>query len=222
MLVIGLAGGIASGKSFVADCFVNCGSERINADEIGHQVLEQAEVIEAIVARWGDSVLQDSGQIDRKALGRRVFNTGDSSTQGIVDKHEALKGRDDDELKILESITHPRIEERIREQLIEFKRTSDKSAVVMDAPVMFKTGWDQVCDKIVFVHSDIAIRQQRASARGWQKGELERRESFQMTLEEKRQRSTDFVDNSHSKQKTNDQVFQLWQDWNLKVLSSSD
>ena len=218
MLVIGLAGGIASGKSFVAACFVRLGCERINADEIGHQVLMEAEVIEAIVSQWGESVLQSNGQIDRQRLGQRVFQRDASQSS---DEERSTK-KDYVELKILESITHPRIGDRIQKQLDQFKLESAKQAIVLDAPVMFKAGWDQVCDRIVFVDAEISVRRQRAAERGWPADELERRESFQLSIDQKRSRSTDVIDNSKSQDVTFQQVTQLWQDWNLNDETSKE
>lgn len=221
MLVVGLTGGIASGKSFVADCFVSLGSERINADQIGHQVLREADVVQAIANQWGESVLQSDGQVDRRELAKRVFQKVDGKTyretDTVLESREKLKNA---ELEILESITHPRIGERIREQLNQFKLNSKKPAVVLDAPVMFKAGWDQACDRIVFVHAELEIRQQRATQRGWSEDELMRREADQLPLEAKRDRSTDFIDNSNSQEMTIQQINQLWQDWNLANDSS--
>lgn len=220
MLVVGLTGGIASGKSFVADCLVGLGCERINADEIGHQVLEQVDVIEAIVAYWGSDVLQANGQIDRKELGQRVFNSRHVITSDVPsdDEFDNQTESDTAELKVLESITHPRIGQTIREQLDRFKNESNKPAIILDAPVMFKAGWDRVCDRIIFVHANLEVRQNRARKRGWPDGELQRRESFQLRLDQKRQRATDVIDNSDDSEKTRFQINQLWQDWKLKQL----
>lgn len=205
MLVIGLAGGIASGKTLVARCFEYFGAAVLNADRMGHEVLRDPEVIAAIVSQWGTSVLTD-GEINRGALGRIVFGS-------------ALD--DSGPLGILERITHPRIGDRIQQRLTELKRES-VPAVVFDAPVMFKAGWDRMCDRIVFVESELAIRQQRASQRGWEPDEIVRRESRQTPIDEKRLHSTDFIDNSKSKTGTIQQAHQLWCQWNLPLPAGLD
>ena len=199
MLVIGLAGGIASGKSLVAGCFQHFGATILDADRIGHEVLRQPEVIAAIKSRWGEKVLKN-GEIDRSALARIVF----SSNQ-----------LDFSELAHLELITHSRIGEKIRSRLERLESTTP--AVVLDAPVMFKAGWDQMCDKVVFVDADIAIRRRRARLRGWSEDELARREAFQLPIAKKRARSTDFIDNSESREATYIQARRLWRDWGLDL-----
>jgi dephospho-CoA kinase len=86
--------------------------------------------------------------------------------------------------------------------------------VVLDAPVMFQSGWDRWCDRIVFVDCAPGLRRQRAAERGWPEGELERREAFQMSLGEKRRRSTDVIDNSRRDDIVwlRHQVLALWTD----------
>ena len=91
MLVIGLAGGVASGKSLVARCFEHFGAIVLDADRIGHEVLKEPDVIAAVESQWGKTVLKD-GKIDRRALGQIVFGSTDCNTN---------------HLEILERITHP-------------------------------------------------------------------------------------------------------------------
>jgi len=201
MLVIGIAGGVASGKSLVADCFQHFGAEILDADRAGHEALKNPDVIESIVSHWGKSVLKD-GKIDRRALGKIVF---DPTPTGA------------DSLKTLEEITHPLIGKTIRQELDELKSRSDIPAAVLDAPIMFKANWDQLCDKIVFVNADVKVRQKRARERGWDTDELEKRESRQTPIEEKQSRSTDFINNSKSKEETYLQARDLWRAWKLKL-----
>ena len=200
MIVIGIAGGIASGKSSVADCFERLGATVLNADRMGHEILDEPEVKQKIVESWGGDVLTE-GKVDRAALARVVFAAADAEQQ----------------LASLEQMTHPVIGQRIRECLTELEM-SKTPAVVLDAPVMFKSGWDRFCNKIVYVHADRASRQKRAADRGWSAGELERRESMQVELETKRLRSTDQIDNSSSMENLFSQVEKLWCRWRLPVL----
>lgn len=201
MLVIGIAGGVASGKSLVARCFQRFGAEILDADRVGHEVLRDNQVIDKIVRQFGEIVLQ-KGEIDRRVLGRIVF---DPSPEGVRS------------LKRLEQITHPQIGARIQNELSTFKSESDFPAVVLDAPVMFKANWDRLCDKIVFVHADNTLRRERASQRGWDDNELARRESQQLPILEKRSRSTDLIDNSGSRTETYGQASKLWKAWGLTV-----
>jgi dephospho-CoA kinase len=115
---------------------------------------------------------------------------------------------------MLERITHPRIGAKVKQHLSAL-RAQHVSVVVLDAPVMLKAGWQNVCDRIVFVQTDLPIRLRRAATRGWDENELLKRESFQTSLEEKRNCSTDIVDNSGTQEETFSQVETLWQNWNL-------
>jgi dephospho-CoA kinase len=188
----------------VARCFQHFGATILDADRIGHEVLREPEVIAAIRSRWGEAVLKN-GEIDRSALGRIVFDSNQ---------------RDSNELAHLESITHSRIGEKIRSRLERLESTTP--AVVLDAPVMFKAGWDQMCDKIVFVDAELSIRQQRARQRGWDEDELARREARQTPIAEKQSRSTDFIDNSKSKEETYVQARDLWRAWKLYLPTELD
>ena len=198
MLVIGLTGGIASGKSFVAECFAETGCPIIDADSIGHEVLMLPEIVGQIRENFGDKVIVD-GNVDRSALAAIVFaNQSDGPSE---------------ELKLLESITHPEIGRWMSRRLTEIEQSNSAQAVIMDAPVMFKAKWDRFCDHIVFVHASLETRQQRAALRGWPVGELERRERQQLPLDQKRERSTDVVDNSGSADGTRQQVRNLMRKW---------
>ena len=198
MLIIGLAGGIASGKSLVAKCFERQGAVIIDADKIGHQVLRLPEVIQETTNAWGESVLAD-GQINRSALAAIVF-------RGEDDNRQLLK---------LEQITHPRIKQRLSEEFERLRSDGETRAVVLDAPVMFKAGWDKLCDKIVFVAATHDVRLARALERGWDENELDHRESRQTALNIKQELSTDSIDNSRSVESTENQVLKLWQAWGL-------
>ena len=198
MLIIGLSGGIASGKSLVAKCFEQLGAALIDADKVGHEVLDQMEVQSLLVSRWGSDLIKDK-KVDRHHLAGIVFRADG----------------DDRQLVELEAITHPRIRQQIELRLESLKNLGRVPAVVLDAPVMFRAGWDDMCDQIVFVDASIQVRTQRAVSRGWKMGELERRESRQVAVEEKRKRSTCTVDNSGSEQDTGDQVERLWRKWKL-------
>ena len=202
MLVIGVAGGVASGKSLVTKCLQHFGASVLDADKLGHEVLQQPDVIEQIVARWGTSVLTDERTIDRKQLAGIVFSPGAQGQQ---------------ELAALEAITHPRIAKLIEIRMSEIESVIQPPALVLDAPVMFKAKWDLLCDKIVFVETPLEVRQRRAADRGWPANELAKRESHQTAISEKRSRSTDVIDNSGSKHETYQALQKLWQSWGLAL-----
>lgn len=202
MIVIGLAGGIACGKSLVAECFKDLGCVIVDADQVGHEVLCMPLVVDQIYQKWGGRVVVE-GKVDRRELAKVVFpSDADSPTEA---------------LKYLEQLTHPEIGKLVQKRLKQFRASGDLPAVVLDAPVMFKANWDRFCDKIVFVDADLQVRKQRAKERGWSETELERRESHQMSLEQKRKRSTDFVTNSGSIDELKQQIRQLWRHWDISA-----
>ena len=225
MKVIGITGGIASGKSFVARCFERLGCQRIDADEISHEVLREEEVIAAVRGHWGPTVFNEDGQVDRKRLGQIVFENS-----ALVDTDSNRTGRSTvdsmDQLTKLESILHPRVCVRVIEQIEKLRQQNKKNlvlcpAIVLDAPVMFKTELADRCDEVVFVDSPETIRQQRAAERGWAVDELRRRESRQLSVAEKKRRSTAIINNSGNADETRRQVQNLMSQWSLAELGDT-
>lgn len=196
MKIIGLLGGVASGKSLVAEQFCRLGAGLLDGDRAGHEVLRLTDVRQFIHQRWGEGVIGPDGEVDRKALGRIVF---DPSPQG----RQALEQ--------LEAITHPRITERLRQQVAELA-AAGRAVAVLDAPVMLKAGWDQFCDHIVFVDVPREARLSRAAARGWRQEDFAARESAQEPIAVKRARADLVIDNSGSPEQTREQVERLWRD----------
>ncbi len=205
MLTIGLAGGVASGKTYVAMQFACLGARLVNADKLGHEVLEVPEVIRQLTSRFGNQILDQKGQIVRSRVAEIVFGDDDVSKE---------------ELTFLEQITHPRIAEKIQKQ-IEDAAEQKNPALVLDAPLMFKACWDQLCDKIVFVHASREVRLRRAMARGWTEDHFELREQSQTPMDIKRSRATDVIDNHDSKE-TVQQILELWKKWNLPLLNQNE
>ncbi len=200
MITIGIAGGVASGKSVVSARLAELGGCVLDADRLGHEVLEQAEVIAAAEERWGASVISDSGAIDRSAIAKRVFAKGDKGAK---------------ELAWWESCTHPRITQLLKNrltELLEQERTSgDEIVFVLDAPVMFKAGWDKLCDHLVFVDTPEDVRMERALKRNdWDEQQFRDREASQLSVEEKMKLASFVVDNSGSLIKTYEQVQRFW------------
>jgi dephospho-CoA kinase len=194
MQIIGLLGGVASGKSFVAEQFRRLGAEVLDADRVGHEVLLLPEVRSAIRKHFGDKVFREDGQVDRKALGRIVFGPQPDGPR---------------ELAILEQITHPEIRRRLKSQG-ERMAADGVPAAILDAPVMLKSGWDEICSAIVFVDVPDNVRRERASARGWTNEEFAAREAAQESLEVKRRRADFVIDNSATAGYTQEQIERLW------------
>lgn len=197
MRMIGVVGGIASGKSEVTRHLERLGALQLDADRAGHRVLEEPEVRAALVARWGPGIVQEDGSLSRREIGRQVFGNHSGATEDRV---------------FLERIMHPRIAARLQEQLKEAQAAGRKVAV-LDAPLLFEAGWDAMCDEILFVAVPDCQRLERALRRGWTEAEFRQREAAQMSLENKRQRSHTIIDNSRSLEDTFDQLNAVWSSW---------
>lgn len=169
--VVGIIGGIGSGKSAVARSLSNHFRTRIiDADRVGHEVLTLPTVKDRIRATFGKDVF-DASNIDRRALAARVFGDSPQQIQSLAQ---------------LNQIVHP----EIRRQLAAQIDSTDASVqlIVLDAAVMLEAGWSDLCHAVVFVEVPFGSRLARVEVqRGWDEDELRRREASQFSLDEKRQ-----------------------------------
>lgn len=195
MITIGLVGGVASGKSLVAQDFQKLGAFLIDGDRIGHEVLGLEHVNVKLVERWGRSILDEDGKLHRGEIARIVFG-----------KSKKAKS----ELKFLESLTHPEIRSRIAGRITQVTNSGRHSGVVIDAAVMFKAGWNDLCDYVVFVDAPKELRLRRAVVRGLTEDQFTAREAAQLSVEEKKHLSDIIVDNSGPPQKTFQEVEKVW------------
>ena len=194
MRVIGLLGGVASGKSLVAQRFAELGAGTIDADRIGHEVLLEPKVIATARSRWGEEVLDESGQIDRRRLAQLVFAP---TREGRLER------------TYWEQVTHPAIGREIERRLEEFDRNGYR-VVVLDAAVMIEAGWGEVCDTLFFIDSPRAQRLERAAGRGWSEDDFAAREAAQESLDLKRSRADLVIDNSGFPDEVIARVDRLW------------
>ncbi|MEE2907378.1 MAG: dephospho-CoA kinase [Planctomycetota bacterium] len=164
--IIGLTGGIGSGKSQVANVLRECGCVVADADKLAKQALEAPAIREALQARWGNNIFTTEGPVDRDAIAAIVFH-------------------DESERKWLESIIHPIVEQS--RSAIFADAVDGTPALVIDAPLLLEAGLAEGCDVVLFVDAPQNIRLERLQrTRGWDAGELERREAAQIPLDEKR------------------------------------
>lgn len=138
-LVVGLTGPMGSGKSAVADVFVKNGFKLIDADKIAREVVEKgSETLEKLAKAFGDDVINPDGTLNRKLISKKAFSSVDTT-------------------ELLNSITHPAIVSLVKKRIAEFE-SSGYSKIIYDAPLLFESGTDKLCDKIVCV---IAPKEQR-------------------------------------------------------------
>ncbi len=194
MQIVGLLGGVASGKSLVARQLCELGAGLLDGDRAGHEVLRLPEIERQLRQNWGDAVFGADGRVNRKALGKIVFAPPPEGPR---------------QLQCLEQLTHPEIGVRLRRQAEDLAREGRKVAV-LDAPVMLKAGWNKFCDRIVFVDAPREVRLARAVGRGWNQEDFAAREAAQESLEVKRAYTDTMIDNSGSAESTEAQVKQLW------------
>jgi dephospho-CoA kinase len=196
-LVVGLIGGIGSGKSQVATAFARHGARIIAGDQLGQAALRDPDIRARVASRWGDELLDHHGDIDRRRLAAIVF-------------------ADASERKALEALTHPWIRRRIRADLEEARADPRVPLIVLDAAIMLEAGWNEVCDRLVYIDAPPAVRLQRVMRqRGWTEEEVTAREQAQLPLTEKVVRADHVLDNSSSLEHLHRQVDDLLPLWGL-------
>jgi dephospho-CoA kinase len=178
MIVVGLTGGIGTGKSEVARILQELGAVIINADQVGHEAYTpHAEPWQAVVDAFGEDILQPNGEIDRRALGGIVF-------------------ADPEQLALLNQIMHPRMARMVAQQIEQYRGESE-SVVVVEAAVLFEAGWDTLVDEVWTTESPVEIVIARLEARnGLSEEEVRKRINSQMSAEERSSRATVVVENA--------------------------
>ncbi|HAG50603.1 MAG TPA: dephospho-CoA kinase [Deltaproteobacteria bacterium] len=175
MMLIGLTGGIASGKSLVAGELKRLGAYLIDADEIAREVVKRGlPAYSEIVKEFGEKILNPDKTINRKELGRIVFSNPE------------LRKR-------LEQITHPRIRKKIEAEISAIKAKNPKAVIVVDAALLIEGGLYKKMDKVIVVCADEKTQIKRLTERdGLAIEDAKNRIASQMPLKEKR-RYADFV-----------------------------
>ncbi len=191
-LVIGLLGGVGSGKSTVARLFQEEGARVLDADQAAREVLERPEVARKVEELLGPGLLDPEGKIDRKVLADKVF-------------------RSEEARRTLESLVHPQVLAWLEGRLAELRR--EPGIVILDVPLLLETGLDRECDHLVFLEVPEEERERRTLQRGWEPGERKRREKTQLPLETKRGRADYILLNSGTLEETRRQILDLLGCW---------
>ena len=180
--VVGIVGGIGSGKSAVARWVATQANVHvIDADRLGHDALMAGDVKTSLRLKFGEDIFDAQGAVQRGVLARRVF--GDTA------EHRAAR-------HMLEQIVHPEMERRIVDE-IGHAADVGSEAVLLDAAVLLEAGWQRQCDAVVFIEAPDEARLHRVQQRsGWTAEELHRREASQLSLSEKRKHSDAVVSNA--------------------------
>lgn len=191
MLVVGLTGGIASGKSTVSRMFADEGVPVICADELAHEAVKRGSAaLEEIRRAFGTEVLAEDGTLDRAAMARLVFQ-------------DAAKR------KLLETIIHPRVAEEQQRRLDRLEREGHR-IVAIDVPLLFESGWEEAFDLVIVVYVPTQIQEQRLIARDAISQEDARaRLDAQMPIDQKKKLADLVVDNTRGMEHTLDQVKEI-------------
>ncbi len=192
-MVLGVTGGIASGKSFVADLFRCLGAAVISADELAREVVRPGgKVLERLVEHFGRSILADNGTLDRNALGKRIFT-------------------DEKQRHVLNALIHPAIASLAEQRLAEARR-ADHPLIVYEAPLLFEAGAQDRVDAVLVVKVDPQVQLKRLMERdGIDEASAHRKIAAQMPQAEKLARADFVIDNSADREQTRLQAAQLFE-----------
>ena len=186
-VVLGLLGGIGSGKSFVAGRIAAvAGATVIDADREAHAALAACAADGSLAEALGPEFVED-GRPQVERLGARVFEDA------------AL-------LKALERLLHPHVHASIRKAVLAHRAGEGADVLVLDVPLLLETGLDRDCDVLWYVELPDALRLERAEARGISAEEIERRESFQTPRTRKRARADRLIHNDVEPEALDDQI----------------
>lgn len=194
-MIIGLTGGIASGKSTVSGMLQDLGAVIIDADKIAREVVEPNQPTwHKIKQRFGEDIFHQDGQLDRKKLGAIIFKDGQARTD-------------------LNAIIHPAIRERMRQQKEKAQREGIE-LIVMDIPLLFESELEYMVEKILVVYVPEEIQKDRLMLRDQIDEKLAlQKMSSQLSIEHKKDKGHAFINNSGSLTETRNQLEHIIQKW---------
>jgi dephospho-CoA kinase len=193
MIVVGLTGGIASGKSTVAKILADAGADVVDADDIARRAVGKGRPAwKKIVGRFGGVVLRPDGEIDRPRLAAMVF--GDTGRKLTLNR-----------------IVHPYVRKQIAADLNRLRTSRPEAVVVLDIPLLFEAGMHRGLAEIIVVYAPQSEQYRRLMQRNHlSPQEASARIRSQMPIEEKRRRATVVIDNSGSREHTRRQTLALY------------
>lgn len=193
MLIVGLTGGIGSGKTTVSNLFADLGIDIVDTDVIAHDLVNHdPSVLKQIVTLFGDDILQDDRTLDRKKLAKIIFNQKEGKQQ-------------------LEGILHPKIRAVVQNQLQNCKsRDTPPKYVIVVIPLLFETEFNDLLDRVLVVLADEPIRVQRIKQRDHRSLEqIQAIISSQVGDEKRISEADDIIENNHDLAALKDQIKQL-------------
>ena len=193
MITVGLTGGIATGKSTVAQILKQAGARVIDADRIAREVVKAGRPAwQEIVDHFGKKGLLPGGQIDREGLGDIIFNHADQKT-------------------VLNRIVHPRVFEAMGAEIDHIAETAPGCVVIVDIPLLFETGRHRDLAEIIVVYVPESVQLRRLMARdGLSRRNALARIRSQMPIEEKKKHASLIIDNSGDQEATRRQTLEIY------------
>ncbi|MEN8128367.1 MAG: dephospho-CoA kinase [Planctomycetota bacterium] len=186
--VIGILGGIGSGKSTVAAAFADLGCVVVDADVMAHELLDEPDVSAILADRWGMEVLDAAGHADRRRIAEKVFGS-------------------QEELDFLQRLIHPHVLKRSEAMLGAYQTDPNSRGIVLDMPLLLEVGWDKKCDFLVFVDCSEAKRRERIAKNAKiDIQQLKKRGNFQIFLDKKKQKAHYVINNNSDKSDITEQV----------------
>lgn len=191
--MVGLTGGIASGKSTVTAILKELGAQILDADQIAREVVEPGQpALEEIAARF-PGVIRPDGTLDRAALGERVF-------------------RSEEDRKALNAIVHPRIQQAVIEKTLALK-AAGHDLVIYDAPLLIENKLHEAMNGVILVSAPRELQRERLMARnGFTREQAEARIESQLPLSEKAKHATWVIDNSGDLAQLREKVLAVWRE----------
>jgi dephospho-CoA kinase len=189
--LIGLTGGVGSGKSTVAGILGDLGAAIVDADEASHAVYAPGTAgFDAVVREFGPDYVRD-GLIDRARLGRLVFD-------------------DEDARRRLNAIVHPLVRDWMAQRTLEAAEGGAK-VIVQDVPLLYENGLEDLFSSVVLVYTPEEVQLERlVEGRGINEERARAMIAAQMPIDEKRRRAHHVIDNSGTKEETRRQVEEMW------------
>lgn len=183
MKIIGLTGGIGTGKSTASGYLKERGFAVIDADQIARQIVEPGQpLLKELQCLFGTGILKEDGSLDRKGLAAIVFQNKEKR-------------------KVLDEVMHSRIIDIIDARIAFYQSKDGYRGIILDAPLLFETGLEKKCDQVLLITSDLDLRIARVCARdGMTPEEVSARIKNQMSDQEKKAKADWIVDNSSTKE----------------------
>ncbi|MGD8992879.1 MAG: dephospho-CoA kinase [Desulfobacterales bacterium] len=193
MHVIGLTGGIATGKSTVSAIFTKAGAVIIDADHIARAVVKKGlPAYREIVHRFGSEILLPNGEINRTLLGDIIFN-------------------DHQKKQLLNSIVHPHVSEEVNRQVKQIQKSHPNAVIVLDIPLLIETGMHDDLSEIIVVYTPQDIQIQRLMQRdNISEADALARVQSQMSIERKKKQASIVIDNSGTIEHTRRQTLDIF------------